>query len=209
MAIRAVVFDIGGVLEINPPTGWVEKWEARLHLKAGELDERLRDVSRAGSLGTISEEEVEKRIGEILHFVQNDRGLGQVEAFMADLWEEYLGTLNVELATYFSSLRPRYQTAIISNSFVGARSREQERYHFDEMTDVIIYSHEVGIAKPERRIYELACERLGVQPGEMIFLDDAKRCVAAARDCGIHAILFQNTAQAIADIEAVLHAHGA
>ena len=209
MAIRAVVFDIGGVLEITPPTGWVEKWEARLHLKAGELDERLMDVSRAGSLGTISEEEVEKRIGEILHFVQNDMGQGQVEAFMADLWEEYLGTLNVELATYFSSLRPRYQTAIISNSFVGARSREQERYHFDEMTDLIIYSHEVGIAKPERRIYELACERLGVQPGEMIFLDDVKRCVAAARDCGIHAILFQNTAQAIADIEAVLHAHGA
>jgi epoxide hydrolase-like predicted phosphatase len=209
MAIRAVVFDIGGVLEINPPTGWVEKWEARLHLKAGELDERLMDVSRAGSLGTISEEEVEKRIGEILHFVQNDRGQGQVQALMADLWEEYLGTLNVELATYFSSLRPRYQTAIISNSFVGARSREQERYHFDEMTDVIIYSHEVGIAKPERRIYELACERLGVQPGEMIFLDDVKRCVAAAHDCGIHAILFQNTAQAIADVEAVLHAHGA
>ena len=72
MAIRAVVFDIGGVLEITPPTGWVEKWEARLHLKAGELDERLMDVSRAGSLGTISEEEVEKRIGEILHSVQND-----------------------------------------------------------------------------------------------------------------------------------------
>jgi HAD superfamily hydrolase (TIGR01509 family) len=64
-----------------------------------------------------------------------------------------------------------------------------------------------GIAKPERRIYELACERLGVQPTEMIFLDDAERCVAAAHDCGIHAILFQNTAQAIADVEAVLRAH--
>jgi hypothetical protein len=35
MAIRAVVFDIGGVLEITPRTGWDEKWEARLHLKPG------------------------------------------------------------------------------------------------------------------------------------------------------------------------------
>jgi len=49
MIIRAVVFDIGGVLEIIPPTGWVEKWEARLHLNPGELDERLMDVWRAGT----------------------------------------------------------------------------------------------------------------------------------------------------------------
>ncbi|HJT56276.1 MAG TPA: hypothetical protein VJ761_07275 [Ktedonobacteraceae bacterium] len=41
MPIRAVVFDIGGVLEITPPTGWAQKWEAYLHLQAGELDERL------------------------------------------------------------------------------------------------------------------------------------------------------------------------
>src|SRR6266446_7189041 len=78
MTIRAVVFDIGGVLEITPQTGWVEKWEARLHLNPGKLDERLMDVWRAGSLGTISEEEVEKRIGEIMGMDQ-----GQVEALFA------------------------------------------------------------------------------------------------------------------------------
>ncbi len=202
MAIRVVVFDIGGVLEITPDTGWVEKWEANLHLKPGELDGRLMDVWRDGSSGNISEEEVEKGIGKIMGMDQ-----AQVDALMSDLWEEYLGELNVELASYFSSLRPRYKTALLSNSFVGARRREQERYHFDEMTDLIIYSHEEGIAKPERRIFELTCERLGVQPAEVIFLDDHVRSVAAARELGIHAILFQNNAQAIADIEALLQVH--
>jgi epoxide hydrolase-like predicted phosphatase len=104
-------------------------------------------------------------------------------------------------------LRPRYQTALLSNSFVGAREKEQERYQFEELVDLIIYSHEVGIAKPDRRIFEMTSERLGVQPAEMIFLDDHERPLVAARQLGIHAILFQNTAQAIADIEAVLHAH--
>ena len=61
-----MVFDIGGVLEITHPTGWVEKWEARLHLNPGELDARLMDVWRDDSLGTISEEEVEKRIGKLM-----------------------------------------------------------------------------------------------------------------------------------------------
>src|SRR2546428_12100651 len=80
MTIRAVVFDIGGVLESTPRTGWEEKWEARLHLKPGELDERLMDVWRDGSSGTISEEEVEQSVGEILGMDQ-----GQVEVLMADL----------------------------------------------------------------------------------------------------------------------------
>lgn len=202
MPIRAVVFDIGGILEITPDMGVTEKWERVLHLKAGELNERMMSVWKAGSLGRCSEEYVEQSLHEIVGMDQ-----GQVEAFMHDLWEEYLGTLNVELAAYFSGLRPRYRTAIISNSFVGARAREQERYHFGDMTDLIIYSHEVGVAKPDRRIYELTWERLGVQPAEMIFLDDVAGHVAAARACGIHAILFQSNAQAIAEIEAMLQAH--
>ena len=99
----------------------------------------------------------------------------QLAAFMSDLWDEYLGTLNVELADYFAAIRPRYQTAIISNSFVGAREKEHERYSFGDMCDLIVYSHEVGIKKPDPRIFELACERLGIQPSEMIFLDDVQK----------------------------------
>lgn len=204
MAIRAIVFDIGGILEITPDLRFTEKWEQLLHLKPGELNERLASVWWDGSLGLCSEEQVEKSLRDILEMDD-----AQLDAFSYDLWEEYLGTLNVELVTYFSSLRPRYRTALLSNSFVGARTREQERYHFDEITDLIIYSHEVGIAKPDRRIYELTCERLGVQPAEMIFLDDNERHVAAARELGIHAILFQKNGQAIADIQALLHAHSA
>lgn len=202
MAIRAVVFDIGGVLEITPRTGWDKTWEEKLKLKSGELNERLMPVWRAGSSGAMSEEEVEQSIGEILGL---DRA--QVEAFMHDLWEEYLGTPNVELITYFQSLRPNYQTAIISNSFAGARRKEQERYGFGDMADPIIYSHEEGVRKPERRIYELACERLGLLPSEMVFVDDHEECLVGAREIGIHGILFETTAQTIAAIEACIQAN--
>src|SRR2546427_790028 len=197
MSIRAVVFDIGGVLEITPHTGWVEKWEARLHLSPGELGKRLSEGWEDGSSGKMSEAEVEQNVAEIMGIDQE-----QAKALMADLWEEYLGELNTELAAYFASLRPRYQTALLTNSFAGAREKEQERYHFAEMCDLLVYSHEEGMAKPDRRIFELTCERLGVQPAEVIFLDDHERPVAAACALGIHAILFQNTAQAIAAIEA-------
>jgi putative hydrolase of the HAD superfamily len=201
MTIRAVVFDIGGVLEITPLTGWQERWETKLGLKPGELDARLRSVWIDGSAGKISLLEVEKQVGASLGLDQ-----AQIDAFMHDLWEEYVGTLNVELANYFASLRPRYKTAILSNSFAGAREKEQELYHFAEMCDLLIYSHEEGIKKPDRRIYELTCERLGVQPAEMVFLDDVEASVTAARELGIRAIRFKDTAQAIAGVQALLAA---
>jgi epoxide hydrolase-like predicted phosphatase len=204
MPIRAVVFDIGGVLEVTPQTGWEAQWEARLHLRPGELDERLTPVWRDGSSGALSEADVEQQIAVLL-------GLDNIQsaALMADLWNEYLGELNVALATYFASLRPRYRTAILSNSFAGARRQEQERYHFAEMCDLIIYSHEEGMRKPERRIFALTCARLDLSPDEIIFLDDSAVIVAAACETGIHAILFHDTTQAIAAIEACLHEHTA
>ena len=204
MAIRAVVFDIGGVLEITPSTGWVQAWEARLGLPSGGLQERMGDVWRAGSLGQISEEEVERQIGARLGL---DPAL--VQAFTGDLWEEYLGTLNGELCAYFAGLRPRYQTAILSNSFVGARRREHERYGFGDLCDMIVYSHEEGLQKPDPRIYELICARLGRRPSEVLFLDDVEVCVAAARAVGMRAVRFESTAQAIAEIEAYLRPDGA
>jgi epoxide hydrolase-like predicted phosphatase len=199
VTVRAVVFDIGGVLAVTPDLMVAEKWEPALGLGDGELGPLIREVSDAGAIGTISEQQAVRRIGQIL-------GLGsqQLEALMADLWANYLGTLNSELASYFASLRPRYRTGIISNSFVGAREREQVRYGFEEMTDVIIYSHEAGVAKPDPRIFGLAVERLGVRPEEMAFLDDVPLFVDAARQAGLQAVLFTGNQQAIADIEALL-----
>lgn len=199
MPIRAVVFDIGGVLEFTPRLGTDTKWEAKLGLQPGDLSRRLHEVWKGGSIGTISLAEVHQQIGAILGL-----DAATVNAFMDDTWIEYLGTLNVELRDYCRSLRPRYQTGIISNSFVGAREREQAHYQFEDLVDDIVYSHETGLSKPDRRIFELACQRLNVLPSEMVFLDDVEPMVVAARELGIHAVHFQDNAQAIAQIEALL-----
>jgi epoxide hydrolase-like predicted phosphatase len=199
VAVRAVVFDVGGVLEITPRTGAAERWAARLGLRPGELEERTHQVWQAGAVGSISEREVHRRLGELLKL---DQAL--VRRFMEDLWAEYLGTLNVELARYVRGLRPRYRTGIISNSFVGARERERERYRLDELTDLIVYSHEVGISKPDPRIYQLACARLGVPPEQAVFVDDTEAMVDGARTVGMLAVLFEHNAQAIAEIEAMV-----
>lgn len=202
MAIKAIVFDIGGVLEITPDLGIDTQWEKKLNLETGELFERLRNVWKGGSIGTISIQQVHDDFGRLMKWDES-----QVNAYMDDIWREYLGTLNRELADYFRSLRPQYKTAIISNSFVGAREKEAEHYQFDTICDFIIYSHEVGLSKPDPRIFTLACERLGLQPNEIIFVDDHADVYASAVEMGIHCFEFKDNAQIIAEIEACVQSN--
>lgn len=199
MAIRAVIFDIGGVLEITPRTGWEQRWAARLGLDWPDMISRLEPAWRAGDIGGISLPEVERQIAQVLGLGQTD--LGQ---FMDDMWAEYLGTLNIELADYFAALRPRYRTGILSNSFAGARERERDAYGFENLCDVVVYSHEEGMQKPDPRFYRVVTGRLGVEPEEALFLDDKPACVEGARQAGLTAVLFADNAQAIADLDAYL-----
>jgi epoxide hydrolase-like predicted phosphatase len=200
-AARAVVFDIGGVLEIPVDTHMDRRWERRLGLEPGELFGRLRrsGLGRAANLGQLSEAEFARALAGLYGLDRPATG-----ELLDDLWDWYVGELNTELADYFQRLRPRYRTAILSNAAAGGRRQEQARYGMDELADLLVYSYEVGIEKPDRRIYLLTCERLGVQPGEAVFLDDLEANVAAARAVGMRAVRFQSTAQAIADVEARL-----
>jgi epoxide hydrolase-like predicted phosphatase len=204
VAVRAVVFDIGGVLGITPDLGVAKRWEAWLGLRSGAFRERMSDVWTAGGVGALAEAQVYQALADRL-------GLDEpaLAALTADIWEQYLGTANTELIAYARGLRPRYRTGILSNSFVGAREREQVAYGFADLVDDIVYSHEVGMGKPDPRVYRLACDRLGVRPDETVFLDDVAESVAAAREVGISAVQFRDNAQAIAAIDALLAEPGA
>lgn len=216
MSIQAVVFDIGGILEVVPEGGdptarysqVLEAWDTRLKKPPGTLaqqldqaNDRLTAEGKDPALGTCTE-------AEWIAALRSATGMDDAtfDVFMRAVWDTYMGDLNGELAEYFRSLRPRYRTALLSNSGVGAREREEARFHFSELCDFIVYSHECGVGKPDRRIYEITWQRLCLHPNEMIFLDDSPRNVEAASALGIHAILFKDNAQAIAEIEANLHA---
>jgi epoxide hydrolase-like predicted phosphatase len=201
MAARAVVFDIGGVLEVPTGTALDGRWERRLGLRPGEFFERLRQsgLGRDANLGRCSEAEFARALGRLY-------GLEQpaTDELLAELWDWYVGELNTEMAAYFRRLRPRYRTAILSNAAEGGRREENRRYGFATMADVLVYSYEVGIEKPDRRIYEITCRRLGVHPSEVVFLDDLEANVVTASRLGMRAVLFQSTTQAIRDVEACL-----
>jgi putative hydrolase of the HAD superfamily len=202
MAVRAVAFDIGGVLERLGPVGqWLTPWQERLGMAEAEFESALGRVDPEGviSTGGLTEAEYSGRYAEAL-------GLSgaQLTEFMAGLWHWYCGELDQELLAYATELRPAHLTGILTNSADGARREEQARYSFAELFDVIIYSHEVGLAKPDPRAYALLCAELQVAPDELVFLDDRPENVAAARRLGIHAVLHHSTQESIDAISSLL-----
>lgn len=105
MTVRAVVFDVGNVLELTEDNYPFEEWAASLGLTSEQFARRTAGVFAGGDVGTVTLDEVHKKLGEALGI-----GAGQVVAFMEGFWREYLGIPNAQLIDWTRTLRPRYKT---------------------------------------------------------------------------------------------------
>ena len=200
MAIRAVAFDIGDVLErIDPIQCLTQPWRDRLGMSEADFDAALATVDpKASGVGGLSEAEMARQYAAALSLSAT-----QTAEFMADMWDWYCGELDTELVRFAASLRPEFRTGILSNSVDGARREEQARYQFEQLVDVIVYSHEAGVAKPDLQAFRLLCDALDVQPDELVFLDDVPGHIEAACSLGIHGIVHVSTPDSIAAVEAL------
>jgi len=187
--VRVVLFDVGGVLEIVEPMSPL----------LADVFGRVEDPDDLITTGHRSEEWMRRAL-----VAQAGLPLDEVDSVMAAMWDWYCGTLDRRLYDWSASLPPRARVAILSNSADGARREEEARYGFSSVFDPIIYSHEVGLAKPDPRIFRLACDLLGATPEEVIFVDDVEANVEAARAIGMHGVHHRTTMQTIDEVEAIL-----
>lgn len=72
-----------------------------------------------------------------------------------------------------------------------------------DLFDAVVLSGEVGVAKPDRRIFELAAERLGLQPGECVFVDDLAAYVRAAARTGMVGVHHRDVAATLNELSAL------
>ena len=208
--IEAVVSDFGGVLTSPLMESFVafqESWGVPLEAlgKAiGALTQQL-GLNPLFELetGRMSEAEFLSGLGR-----QLTADLGRpVE--LHGFAETYLDALdpNEPMIGYMRELRSRrYKMAICTNNIREWERLWRAKVPVDEIFDVIVDSSVVGSRKPERRIYEITLERLGVSPQATLFVDDLDVNCHAAREVGMTAVWFRDNDQAIAEMESVLDA---
>lgn len=99
-----------------------------------------------------------------------------------------------------------YRTALVTNNIVEFRDFWRPMVPLDELFDVVVDSSEVGVRKPDPRIFHLTLEQLGdVAPERSVFLDDYPGNVDAARRLGMHGIVVESDPSgALAELDRVL-----
>jgi epoxide hydrolase-like predicted phosphatase len=126
---------------------------------------------------------------------------------MRGFGEQYFEHLhpNERMIEYMRELSGRgYKLAICTNNVREWEQLWRAKLPVDELFDLVIDSGFVGVRKPDRAIYEMTLEGLGVSAGAALMIDDIEVNCDAARALGMQAIWFQTTDQAIAEAEAVL-----
>jgi putative hydrolase of the HAD superfamily len=109
-----------------------------------------------------------------------------------------------DLIDRIRGLRPAYRTGMVSNAWPDLRRVLVSRYPIADAFDTIVISGEEHVAKPDPEIFQRALERLQVEPAQAVMIDDMEVNIAAARDCGMHAIRFENPTQAWSALEELL-----
>jgi epoxide hydrolase-like predicted phosphatase len=191
--IRAVIFDMGGVILRTEDLSSRTKLAAKFGLTCRELEDIIfqsPDSVRA-ELGEFTREEHWKNMAGLLKFPESE-----LDEFQRAYWEG--DAVDKELETYIRGLRPRYKTGLLSNAWEGTRLDAPIRgFTFLEAFDETVFSWEVRLRKPDPRIYRLLLERLGVQPQEAVFVDDFMKNIEGAQDVGMHTVWFKGREDAV------------
>ena len=189
MAIKALVFDNFGVL-MDVVYGSLR------HVLPVEARARLLSILDEADNGRISADNELKQIVELLNEYNLD---GAEQVANAIQFSEK----NDELLNFILEKRDQYKTAMLSNVSAviwNYYTPEQMEKYFDR----VVLSYQEAIAKPDPRIYQLVCKRLGVEPSECVFADDNEVNVDAANKIGMHGIVFTSNGDYFAKLEEIL-----
>ncbi|MFQ5942736.1 MAG: HAD family hydrolase [Anaerolineales bacterium] len=199
--IRAVFWDLGGVLVRTEDRTKRELWEQQLGMEPRQLDRLIfgGEMGYKAALGEVDADQVWEWVRQEL-----DLSSEEGKQLTRDFWQG--DDLDLELIGYVRGLRAQFQTGLISNAWLELRDQLVHHWHVDDAFDDLIISAEVGLVKPDPAIYQLALDRLEVEADRSIFVDDFERNINAARELGMHAILFRDPDSAKAEVDNLIAA---
>jgi epoxide hydrolase-like predicted phosphatase len=119
--------------------------------------------------------------------------------------DEFFGgdVIDHDILDFLRSIKPKYKVGLISNAWSGLRDYIV-REKFDDVFDHMVISAEVGVTKPDAKIYQLALEQFQVRADEAVFVDDFIDNIEACEEIGIKGIHFKSAESAIQKLKTLL-----
>ncbi|WP_051208812.1 HAD family hydrolase [Butyrivibrio sp. WCD3002] len=198
MAIKTVIFDIGGVLVDF-------SWENIIRKQGFDEDmvQRIGNASVRSSAWDEFDRGVLDTKGIIDGFVKNDP---EIEDEIRLAFSDLTGLLIKRERTipWIKELKGKgYKVLVLSNFSKQALDANPFMQEFLDEIDGGILSYKDKVIKPDRAIYELITKRYDLVPGECVFIDDTEKNIIAARDFGMNGIVFKSYEQVESELQAL------
>lgn len=185
---EAVIFDLGNVLAFHDNELLCRRLAERCGLTAAVVAERLAEpalwdgVNRGALDAAGIHQEVSRALQLELEFEQ-----------FIPLWSSHF-TLNEQILPLVESLVGHVKLLLLSNTNAGHAAYLRPLLPVLDRFDYLLYSHDVGLVKPEAAFFQLALERLDLPAAAVAFFDDFPPFVEAARALGIRAFVYRDLA---------------
>jgi len=198
MSIRAVFFDLGGVILRTEYQAPRQHLAERFSMDYEDIDKLVFGSTSAAraSVGEITEEE---------HWLNVMKILKQPASAYEHIQAEFFGgdVIDLTILDLLRSIKHKYKVGLISNAWSGLRSYI-EREKFADAFHHMIISAEVGVTKPDAKIYQIALEQLQVNAKEAVFVDDVLENIEACEKLGMRGIQFKDPESTLKQLKALL-----
>lgn len=201
LTIKAVIFDMGGVLVRTENTASRAALGLRFDKTYTEIDQI---VFGSESSGRAARGEITAR--NHMQHVMHVLGLPETDEAIANFHAEFFAgdKVDYEMIEEIGTLRPKYKTALLSNAWDDLREMLINRWKIAYAFDELFISAEMRLAKPDPEIYKRVLAKLALPPEATVFVDDFIENIEAARQLGMHGIHFQEKEQAMGELRALL-----
>ena len=198
MKIQTVFFDVGGVIQRTEFQAPRQQLAQRFLMEYEDMDNIVFNspTAKQATLGQVSVEEHWQAVAKRLKVNKKDIAAIEREFFAGDV-------IDHSIVGFLRSLRPRFKTGLISNAWSDMRGY-LVRQMIDDAFDTLTISAEVGVAKPEARIYHLALEQARVKAEAAVFVDDVPANIEACEAVGMKGILFTDPQEAMNQLKKLL-----
>lgn len=183
--IKAVIFDLGGVLFTNGTKQFITDLSETFHLDRDKvkdvLDGAIGSQYREGKLSR------DEFWTQALDKLQITADIDKLETQWISGYKLIEGTKEI-----ITALAKHYKVYYLSDNVRERVDRINAHYDFLRWFEDGIFSHEVGVRKPDPRVYHEALKKAQVKPDEVIFIDDKPVNLVPAQELGMTTILFES-----------------
>ena len=201
MTIKAVIFDLFGVLLFSNEGTFEESFASRLKIPVEQVGRVFHgEFNDKADSGEITQHEFWLHALEFMGLPESR--LPEVENFFEEGF--FVDPLMLNAVREY---RRNYKTALLSNYSDGLRPRLSKQWDVSGAFDEIVISWEVKMIKPQPQIFDYTLNKLHVSKEEAVLIDDRIVNIRGAQEYGLHAIHFKNRDQGLAELNRLLDAH--